>query len=57
MGLLERLAELIEVPYIVSYQCSNCDCRVGGPEPSCPECGEELEAGEPEASVYYWGYM
>lgn len=54
---MERLAELIEVPQIVSYQCSSCERRVAGLESSCPECGEELEPGEPEASVYYWGYM
>lgn len=57
MGLLERLAGVFEVPYTAFYQCSNCDSHVEGLESSCPECGGEIEASEPEASVFYWGYM
>ena len=57
MGLLERLAGVFEVPYATFYQCSNCESHVGGLESSCPECGGEVEASEPEASVLYWGYM
>ncbi|MDX1745598.1 MAG: hypothetical protein R3324_06650 [Halobacteriales archaeon] len=57
MGLLDRVAEMLEVPYAALYECSNCESRVEGFDSSCPECGEEIEASQPEASVFYWGYM